>query len=38
MSEKKVKKVVYSSSTGGPLHGVPIDSRRKQNMKNKKGK
>ena len=36
MPEKKVKKVVYSSSTGGPLHGVPLDSRRNQNMK--KGK
>ena len=36
MPKKKVKKLVYSSSIGGSLHGVPLDSRRKQNMK--KGK
>ena len=37
MPEKKAKKVVYSSSIGNPFHGLPIDSRRKQDMK-KKGK
>ena len=36
MSEKKVKKVVYSSSIGRPFNGVPINSRRKKNLK--KGK
>ena len=37
MPEKKVKKVVYSSSIGNPFHGVPLDNRRKMNTK-KKGK
>ncbi len=35
MPEKKEKKVVYSSSIGNPFHGVPLDSRRKQNLKRK---
>ena len=32
------KKVVYSSSTGNPWHGVKLDTKRKLNTQKKKGK
>jgi len=33
MAKKKVKKLVYSSSTGNPFHGIKPDVRRKKNLK-----
>tara|TARA_R100000315_G_C5103247_1_gene59148 strand:+ start:326 stop:430 length:105 start_codon:yes stop_codon:yes gene_type:complete len=33
MAEKKVKKVVYSSSIGNPFHGNKPTVRRKNNLK-----